>query len=775
LQAGWGAVRVLALCALVAGFVLQTIPSEAAPAIFLVNATDDTAGSCEPAARHCTLRAAIDASNADTDFNTIDFDVPSPILPTSALPSITDPVLIDGYSQTGSSPNTSATSDDAVLLVVVNCNSQSFTGVDVASGGAGSTITGLVIQNCAGHPGIVLDDGSNTIQGNFLGTTSGGTDNQGNLTGIQVNSTDNLIGGPDPADRNLISGNSLDGIELYGTGNTVQGNFIGTTASGQGPLANGNFGVVDGRGSNVIGGAAAGAGNVISGNGAVGALGGGLLVNNESGPGSTIQGNLVGTSAGGTSDVGNQGPGIELASASNTVGGTAAGAGNAIAFNQKDGLWAYRDANQIVGNAIFSNGNSGVVVFDPAVGNLLSRNLIHSNQDQSIDLNGDGLTANDPMDPDEGANHLQNFPVLDAATTGAAGTTIEGSLNSKASTTFTLEFFSGSDCDALGRGQSAKYLGSKTVTTDSAGDATFTAAFATQANAGDGVVTSTATDPSDNTSEMSECANLVEPGSIAFTSVRSGNRDIFLMNGDGTNPRRLTKNPAADYQPTLAPTQIVFVSNRDGNRELYSMNLSGHNVSRLTSNPAGDFEPSVGPSGQIAFTSNRNGNREVYLLTPSGGSFSLTRLTSNPAADYDPSVGADGSILFVSNRSGHREIYKWRPAAAPTQLTEESRGNFEPSAGAGDEYAFTSLRDGNREVYQFAPGPGSFERLTNSFSGDYQPAINGDRASDGFEGVVFVSLRAGNREIYLFAQGTPILLTNNPAGDFEPSWMAPGP
>jgi Tol biopolymer transport system component len=106
------------------------------------------------------------------------------------------------------------------------------------------------------------------------------------------------------------------------------------------------------------------------------------------------------------------------------------------------------------------------------------------------------------------------------------------------------------------------------------------------------VVTSTATDPSETTSEMSECANLVEPGSIAFTSVRSGNRDIFLMNGDGTNPRRLTKNPAADYQPTLAPTQIVFVSNRDGNRELYSMNLSGHNVSRLTSNPAGDFEPS---------------------------------------------------------------------------------------------------------------------------------------------------------------------------------------
>jgi Tol biopolymer transport system component len=410
-----------------------------------------------------------------------------------------------------------------------------------------------------------------------------------------------------------------------------------------------------------------------------------------------------------------------------------------------------------------------------AMDNTISRNLVHGNGSLSIDLNGDGPTPNDPLDPDDGANQSQNFPELESATSGAAGSIIKGSLHSGAVTSYTLEFFSAPECDADGRGQAAKYLGTKTVTTDAAGDATFTAAFPTPADPGDDVVTSTATDPNGNTSEMSECASIVAPGSIAFTSRRAGSRDIFLMNGDGSKTRRLTTNAAADSQPSLAPGQVVFVSTRDGNRELYTIDLSGHHVTRLTNSPAGEFEPSVGPDGQIAFTSTRDGNREIYLLTPSGGTFTLTRLTNNPAADYDPSVGPDGDLLFVSNRSGHREVYRWQASGPPVRLTNDPAGNFDPSAGPAGSFAFTSLRDGNREIYRFDPAsPTPLERLTTSFTGDVQPAINGDGATDAFGEIAFVSLRHGDRDIYLL-DSPPTRLTTDPDGDFEPSWMAPAP
>jgi CSLREA domain-containing protein len=682
-------VPTLVLGAVVAAILVVPTPiaHAAAQTFTVVDATDDSVtANCEvPAPRHCTLRDAINAANANAGTDTIQFAIdPStltPIVPATALPPITEAVLIDGYTQSGASPNTAATTDNAVLNVVINCNGQIFPGLEVASNGAGSTIKGLVIQGCQGSgiPGIKLSGGDNHVVGNFIGTTAGGTDNSSNTNGIEVNnSSGNVIGGTDPADRNLISGNTNDGVRVFGALNTVQGNFIGTSASGADSIPNGNFGVLVGAESNTIGGVGAGAGNVISGNGSVVSGGGGIVVQQEIGPGSTIQGNLIGTASDGTTDLGNGGPGVYLASRSNIVGGTAAGEANTIAFNDRDGVWIYQDSNQLVGNDIFSNGGTGVAVFD-SVDNLLSRNLMHGNGSLSIDLNGDGPTPNDPLDPDDGANRLQNFPDLDSAISGAAGTTIQGSLNSAALTTFTLEFFSGPDCDSDGRGQATKYLGTKTVMTDAAGDVTFTAVFPTSADPGDGVVSATATDPDGNTSEMSECANLVAPGSIAFTSLRTGNRDIFLMNGDGSRTRRLTMNPAADYQPALAPGQVVFVSNRDGNRELYTMDLNGHHVTRLTHNPAGDFEPSVGPDGQIAFTSTRDGNREIYLLTPSAGTFTLTRLTNNPAADYDPSVGPDGDILFVSNRSGHREIYRWQPSGPPVRLTDDPAGNFEPA------------------------------------------------------------------------------------------------
>src|SRR5262249_18699224 len=131
-------------------------------------------------------------------------------------------------------------------------------------------------------------------------------------------------------------------------------------------------------------------------------------------------------------------------------------------------------------------------------------NPIHSNTGLGIDLGGDGVTPNDPGDADTGSNGLQNFPDLTAAFTNGTTTTIRGTLNSIASRSFDLDFFSNPACDASTHGQGASFIGSLPVSTDSSGNITFAATFSLVVPAGQ-VVTATATDASGNTSEFSVC------------------------------------------------------------------------------------------------------------------------------------------------------------------------------------------------------------------------------------------------------------------------------
>ncbi len=691
---------------------------------FTVNSSADPGnGICDAA--ECTLREAITAANAAAGSDTIVFNIPNAgphtITPLTALPAITSPVVIDGYTQPGAMANTLTDGDNAVLMIELDGSLASALNVLSISAGS-STVRGLVINHSTVSRAISMDtNGGNIVEGNFIGTNVAGSAVSGCDYGVLVSfgSTNNLIGGTTPAARNIISGNN-NGIGLLGgPGNMIQGNFIGTDHTGVNDLGN-VIGVgVTADSNNTIGGAIAGARNVISGNGTeirmqadnnviqgnyigVSATGGafnysnstpigvfifgsngntvggttpaarnvisghniGLSLNNAAstsvqgnfigtdasgavrlgnstagidvslsngtviggtaaGAGNLIsangngiqispntnginiqvQGNLIGSDINGTADLGNTGDGVLVTDSSTnvsniTIGGTAAGSGNIISGNDGDGidirsttgiviqgnfigtqidglsplgngehglnvLQSSRTttggtgtgaANRIAFNGSASSSGAGIIIDgSSALNNSVRGNAIFANTSNGtqpnrglgIDLAADGLTANDPnpsgcpADADSGPNNLQNFPVLSSAASGGSTTTISGTLNSTASTTFTIDFYSSQVCDASGRGEGQTFLGSTTISTDSSCSANINATLAVVVPAGN-ILTATATDPNGNTSEFSNCTQALPPPSsvspVSGSGVYSGTATLIATLSSGGSP-----------------------------------------------------------------------------------------------------------------------------------------------------------------------------------------------------------------------------------------------
>jgi uncharacterized repeat protein (TIGR01451 family) len=199
--------------------------------------------------------------------------------------------------------------------------------------------------------------------------------------------------------------------------------------------------------------------------------------------------------------------------------------GNGIGGVEDAGVRVISDSNTIQRNIVTNNSGSGIMVINdpptnpPHEANLISQNVIFNNGKIGIDLHTGAedpalgtnpyVTPNDAGDTDGGANQGQNYPVLTSAGSSGGNTWIAGTFNSTASTTFTLEFFSSTAADPSGNGEGEVYLGSDTVTTDGTGNATINTVLAVAVAVGD-VITATATDPADNTSEFSNAVIVVE-------------------------------------------------------------------------------------------------------------------------------------------------------------------------------------------------------------------------------------------------------------------------
>ena len=335
------------------------------------------------------------------------------------------------------------------------------------------------------------------------------------------------------------------------TGNIVQGNRMGTNAAGTAILANGVDGIRLNHGAqaNIIGGSAPGAGNLCSGNFAHGIHLDGfrpVFIPYTPVEDNVVHGNLLGTDATGLLPVPNQLAGVTVFGAiDNLIGGTGPGQGNIIAFNTGGSVPDGQGGTIPVPGAGVTLSTlpeipEAQIADDPTTGNRISGNSIHSNtgviagDGLGIDLNEnpnavdaqDGVSQNDADDADEGANNLQNFPVLTSVTTSAGTTTVEGTLNSLANTTFTVEFFSNTEADPTGFGEGRTFIGSAPVLTDAEGNASFTATFA---SIGCLSVSSTATDPAGNTSEFSNTIDQAPVVScdVASESLWPANHDLI--------------------------------------------------------------------------------------------------------------------------------------------------------------------------------------------------------------------------------------------------------
>lgn len=407
-----------------------------------------------------------------------------------------------------------------------------FAAVYISGGFGGPAASGNIVGGTNPGDGNTLSAGNSGVRIDGPATDNiviGNTRLSGSFYGVEIRSapgsnlfaTNNRVGGPTAAERNLISGAGHFGEEGLPVGgqvslqdaiNTVvQGNFIGTNAAGTasfGQIGPAGIAARNSTGTQILD-------NLISGIAVDGVnhfagqrfgIGISLQGNNA---GTIIQGNRIGTDISGQNPIPNH-TGISTSSwpgspapSAVTIGGTESADSNQVAFNETLGIAVDSTAHgiRISGNSIDANGGLGIDLFSNS---------------------GGGVTPNDPGDADDGGNGLQNFPVIETAVVSSGATTINGTFNSLPNAQFSLEFFASPQCDPSGFGEGATFLGSFTVTTNSSGNATFQATVAS-APVGSSITATATHIASGNTSEFSACQTATgsAPAALELSSAAS--------------------------------------------------------------------------------------------------------------------------------------------------------------------------------------------------------------------------------------------------------------
>ena len=494
----------------------------------------------------------------------------------------------------------SGNANDGVALVDFGARSNriegNFIGVDISgtnklgNGKAGIWVTnspfnsigsavpggGNVISGNGAH-GISLHSAgaaSNLVAGNLIGTDSTGTKGLGNgglYYGIAMERTPgNIIGGLIPTARNVISSNNT-GIYMAGTGasnNVILGNYIGSDITGMNPISNQKDGIVIGNSSmpteilrnNVIGGSVAGAANVIVSHGSS-AFRSGIYAGST--VGTVIQGNLIGVKADGVSPLGNVGHNVEL----DMVTGTVVGGTNPLAWN-------------VIAHAV-DGLRSGIRLRTSGTGNVILGNSIYSNGFMGITFSGTLVTPNDVglCDADTGPNNKLNYPVIQSAVSDGITTAARGYLDSAAGQTYTLQFYASPRANPTGYGEGKLFLGTGTVTLGGVCSNSFVATMPAGAPAG-WVVSATATDSANNTSEFSLAVSVGTPPSVFIQPdlADSSTLSWLVTNGLGSAWQLVE---SAELSPPVVWIPVTNTPTVASNGTWFTLNLSSTNSTRF--------------------------------------------------------------------------------------------------------------------------------------------------------------------------------------------------
>jgi YVTN family beta-propeller protein len=704
--------------------------------------------------------------------------------------------------------------------------------------GAGSPGATNVIAGNTGHGIFVQASDSIYVQGNLVGVNAAGSAMGNGIAGItMINSTGSdgcrrsLIGGQLPSERNVISANQWAGITIDGASDsiTVMGNFIGTNITGTASLGNGNAGIIVGAPHATIGGRGAGARNIVSGNAMYG-----IEVRGDSSFGTTILGNFIGTDVNGTAAIGNGQAGVSLMWSARDVaiGGSLPGEGNVISGNPAgilisglactrnvvmgnligtdlhgsaplpnilDGIsiatgTGYGPTTTIgglapeMGNTIAYNGGTGVAVMR-GLGNAILSNRIFANGKLGIDLGGDiefggaGVTLNDPLDPDSGANKFQNFPVIEYAEQNSGY--IRGSIASTPNSILGLQFFASPAPDPSGYGEGQVYLGSSWVLTDALGNAAFSLTLPVTFNAGQ-ALTATATDSMWNTSEFSlayvvpvrdslqppvgytleqYATGLLEPEGMArnrygslFVAVR-GSRQVIRIDTSGTTPYTtiIASNFKAPVDVAIAGDSLLLVADRDAGC-LYAIDLmSAHfpvDANLLPPYlllPGNPVSMEIGSDNRLYITV-RGGDSTAYVarvdLSTTPAPEGIVYFT--PGNVYDPrgiARAANGDMYFTLGSRGEiRLMAAGTTTPASGALLPLALGGLHQPSGIdlgidGKIYVATSDR-----VLSGRPNSQTFATFLTGLSGG---SSNDVLCTD--DGFIYVSDVAGGRIVRVIA------------------------
>lgn len=647
----------------------------------VTNVADSGAGS---------LRDAITQSNADEDADVIAFNIPGDgvhtIRPLTPLPDIVNKVDIDGYTQPGAKPNTLAVGDDRTLLIELSGATllTSGAGLHFTENGpgrnsGGSSVRGLVI-NSNFSDGVRINSGGTygladiTVAGNFFGTNAAGNAFASYMpTAVDVSGfqcSDNHVGGPSPADRNVMAGSSQH-ISLSGTSdNVIENNYIGLSADGMTPIAgSGSSGtgvLISNSASNTIGGTTAASRNVI-----VTGTGGVSLSESVR---NRIIGNYIGVAADGvTTPAGSTASifGIALSNTStlNAIGGNSAAEGNVIA-----------------------NADSGILALTSnVIGVVIRHNSIFATG-QPIKLAGIGSDVNDINDlndVDSGANHGQNFAALVSAVATAGGTKVNAFLNTQSNRGYVVDFFASPSTGNPAKPQAKTWLGSTQVTTDDNGNVSFTADLPAVAPGTylTNTVTALATYPFGDTSQVSAVA-VVEgvvapPPPVELPTIGVG--DVSVTEGNsGTKTLTFTVKLSAAATTgvsVLYATQDGTAKTSDNDYAAKSGTLTfaaGETIKTVSVTIKGDAKYEIDESLKLLLSSATGATI--------GDGFAVGTIKNDDATPKPPKLSVGGFTTTEGHTGTRAFTFKVTLDKSSTGPITVKYGTLDDSAKAGSDY-----------------------------------------------------------------------------------------